>query len=231
MLLIDGEPEVEQFELSIVPIEEVSARGAVLSRTSHVLPEAVQGGAFLGIPFGVIAISVLYIMFEGVYPVDLVGGLERRRYHGDLRHDGRACWLSIGGEAGLVARHSVIRSLQGCDASLRVAGCSDGNSTVRAQPRYVSREDEDSGIITATRSVQEEVEQRCGVGGRGCRDDARSQMYASSSSGAVACTQPAGQQCTYRWSTEHRAPWPLAAAMSASQTAVYHINLGKPPTT
>lgn len=96
VLLIDGKPEVEQFKLSIVSVKEISASGAVLSCTSHVLPEAIQGGAFLGIPFGVIAIGVLDVMLEWMYPVDLVGGLEWHRYHGDLRHDGAGCISEAG---------------------------------------------------------------------------------------------------------------------------------------
>lgn len=96
MLLIDRKPEVEQFKLAIVAVQQVSAGGAVLSGAPHVLPEAVQGGALLGISLWVIAIGVLYIMLEGVYPVDLVGGLERHGYHWDLRHDGAACVLEAG---------------------------------------------------------------------------------------------------------------------------------------
>ena len=30
---------------------------------------------------------MLYVVFQRVYPVDLVGGLERHRYHGNLGHD------------------------------------------------------------------------------------------------------------------------------------------------
>lgn len=86
MLLIDGEAQVEQLELAIVSVEEVPASGAVLAGTPHVLPEAIQSGALLRISLRVVAICVLYVVFEGMYPVNLVGGLERHRDHGHLGH-------------------------------------------------------------------------------------------------------------------------------------------------
>lgn len=148
MLLVNRKPEVEQFQLSIVAIQKVSASGAVLACTSHVLSEAVQGGAFLGIAFGIIAVGILDVVFERMYPVDLVGGLERHGYHGDLRHDG----------AGLSARGGVVdrmgRSLQGRTAVVCAAG---SESTASAQPRSVWRETRRTNIIPASRIVREAV--------------------------------------------------------------------------
>lgn len=86
MLLVNGKAQVEQLELAIVSVEEVPSSGAVLAGTSHVLPEAVQSGAFLGVSLRVVAICILYVVFEGMHPVDLVGGLERHRDHGHLGH-------------------------------------------------------------------------------------------------------------------------------------------------
>lgn len=87
MLLVDREAQVEQLQLAIVPVEKVASGSAVLACTPHVLPEAIQGGALLSIPLWVVAIGVLNVMLERMYPVDLVGGLERHGNHGDLRHD------------------------------------------------------------------------------------------------------------------------------------------------
>lgn len=99
MLLVDGEAQVEQLELTVVSIEEVPASSAVLACTPHILPEAVQGGTLLGVPLRVIAIGVLYVLFQRVYPVDFVGGLERHRNHGNLGHGDTALFsqrLGIG---------------------------------------------------------------------------------------------------------------------------------------
>lgn len=90
VLLINREAQVEQFQLAIVSVEKVPSGSAVLACTSHVLPEAVQGGALLGIPFWIVAIGVPDVVLERVYPVDLVGGLEWHGDHGNLRHDGAA---------------------------------------------------------------------------------------------------------------------------------------------
>lgn len=91
VLLVHREAQVEQLQLSIVSVEKVPPGGAVLARTSHVLPEAVEGGAFLGVPLWIVAIGVLDVVFEGMYPVDLVGGLERHGDHGNLGHVSAAC--------------------------------------------------------------------------------------------------------------------------------------------
>lgn len=89
VLFVDGEAQVEQFKLAIVSVEQIPPSGAVFPGTPHVLPEAVQGGAFLSISLGIVAIGVLYVVFQRMYPVDLVGGLERHRYHGNLGHFAR----------------------------------------------------------------------------------------------------------------------------------------------
>lgn len=102
VLFIDGEAQVEQLELAIISVEQVPPGGAVFAGASHILPEAVQGGAFLSISLGIVTIGVLYVVFQRVYPVDLVGGLERHRYHGDLGHVGR--WRLVTGGGGLEGR-------------------------------------------------------------------------------------------------------------------------------
>lgn len=87
MLLIDRKAQIEQLQLAIVSVKKVPSGCAVLACTSHVLPEAVQGGAFLCVSLWIIAIGIANVVFEGMYPVDLVGGLERHGDHGNLRHD------------------------------------------------------------------------------------------------------------------------------------------------
>ncbi len=92
MLLVDREPQVQQLELAIVPVQEISPCGAVLPSPPHVLPEAVEGGALFSIPLRVVAVRVLDVGLERGDPVNLVGGLERHREHGRLRHvEGRLC--------------------------------------------------------------------------------------------------------------------------------------------
>lgn len=95
MLLVYREAQVEQLELAIVSVEKVPSSRAVLAGTPHVLPQAVQSGALFRISLWVVAISVLYVVFQRVYPVDLVGCLERHRYHGHLGHLG--CGVGVVG--------------------------------------------------------------------------------------------------------------------------------------
>lgn len=90
--------------------------------------------------------------------------------------------------------NSVIRSLQGCDARLCAAS---SESTMSAQPRCVSREDGNSGIITATRSVQKGKKSSAGtVCGWEIRDDVAVVLwrlgYANNDSGTYATLNPPG---------------------------------------
>ena len=88
MLLVHGEPQVQQLQLAVVAVEEISAGGTVLARSPHVLPQTAEGCALLGISLRVVAVRVLDVVLERPDPVDLVGGLERHRDHGHLRHLG-----------------------------------------------------------------------------------------------------------------------------------------------
>jgi hypothetical protein len=90
VLLVNGEAQVQQLELAVVAVQQVPARGAVLSGAPHVLAQAVEGGALLGIALGVVAIGIPDVGLERCYPVYLVGGLERHREHRCLRHGGQA---------------------------------------------------------------------------------------------------------------------------------------------
>lgn len=108
VLFVDREAQVEQLKLAVVSVEEIPPGSAILACTSHVLAEAIQRGALLGISLWVVAVGVLYVVFQGVYPIDLVGSLERHGDHGDLGHDGAALparsWMlslrGAGAEAG-----------------------------------------------------------------------------------------------------------------------------------
>lgn len=86
MLLIDGEPQVQQLQLAVVPVQHVPPRSAIPPSAPHVLAQAVEGGALLGVPLGVIAVRVLDVVLQRGDPVDLVRRLHRRGYHGRLRH-------------------------------------------------------------------------------------------------------------------------------------------------
>lgn len=91
-MLVDGEPQVEELELAVVPVEHVATRRAVLAGAAHVLSQAVQGGALLGIALRIVSIGISDVFLEWRDPVDLVCALERHRDHGRLRHRGRRGW-------------------------------------------------------------------------------------------------------------------------------------------
>ena len=82
MILVHGESQVQQLELSIISIQKISSRSTVCACAPHVLAQAIEGCAFFRISFWVISIGCPYILLQRVYPVDLVGLLERARDHG-----------------------------------------------------------------------------------------------------------------------------------------------------
>lgn len=86
MLLVNREPQVEQLQLAIVTIEHVPPCGTLLPSTTYILPQTVESNTLLGIALRIIAIGILNIALERRHPVNLVGGLERHRDHGRLRH-------------------------------------------------------------------------------------------------------------------------------------------------
>lgn len=92
MILVHGESQIQQFKLAIVSVQQVSPGCAVLARASHILPQAVQGAAFLRVALRIIAISRSDIALERGYPIDLVGLLERDRDHGYLGRHGGGVW-------------------------------------------------------------------------------------------------------------------------------------------
>lgn len=77
VILIDGKAQVQQLELAIVSVEQVSSSSRVLAGASHVLAQTVEGGAFVGIAFRVVAVRGADVLLEWSYPVYLVGHLER----------------------------------------------------------------------------------------------------------------------------------------------------------
>ena len=85
MVLVDGEAQVQQFQLAIVSIQQISPRSTVLASASHVLPQPIQRGTLLSISFRVIAIGSAYVALERIDPIDLVGLLQRDRDHGHER--------------------------------------------------------------------------------------------------------------------------------------------------
>jgi hypothetical protein len=108
MILIDGESEIQELQLAVVPVQQIPARRAIFSRAPHVLAQAIQHGAFIGIAFGVIAVAVADVVLERGYPVNLVCLLEGAGQHGSLSHfpagggpaerpTSRGRWSSAGG--------------------------------------------------------------------------------------------------------------------------------------
>ena len=90
VILIDGKPQVQQLQLTVVSIQQIPAGGAVLAGTPHVLTESVQGGTFLGIPLRIVAVGLTDVGLEGMDPVDLVGLLQRAADHRRLHRRGGA---------------------------------------------------------------------------------------------------------------------------------------------
>jgi hypothetical protein len=86
VVLVHRESQIEQFELAIVSVQQVSARGAVLAGASHVLAQPVKHTTFFRVALRIVAICVAYVGLERRNPVDLVGLLERTRQHGRLSH-------------------------------------------------------------------------------------------------------------------------------------------------
>lgn len=114
VVLVDGEPEVEELQLAIVAIQQVPPRGAVLARAPHVLTQAVQGGTLVGVALRVVAVRLADVGLERLYPVDLVGLLQGHRDHGyEGRHGG-----GIGAWRG---KHGPASSSS--SSSLEEAGC------------------------------------------------------------------------------------------------------------
>ena len=87
MVFVNREPQIQQLELTIVPIEKVSSRCAVLPSPPHILPQSVERIALLGIPLGIIAVCLSDVPFQRRDPVYLGGLLQGTRYHGLLQHN------------------------------------------------------------------------------------------------------------------------------------------------
>lgn len=82
MVLIDGEAEVQQLQLAVVTIEQVTSSSTILASASHILSKPVECCTFLAITLGVLAISLPDVILEGLDPIDLVGLLQRAGKHG-----------------------------------------------------------------------------------------------------------------------------------------------------
>jgi len=133
MVLIDGEPEVQKLQLAVVPVQEIAAGCAVFSGTPHVLAQAIQHGALIGVALRIIAIAVADEVFERGDPVNLVGLLERAGQHRGLSHvclaGGRQSGRRLGalGSGGRAAESSAAPrgSVGGLDAGSGRGACSE----------------------------------------------------------------------------------------------------------
>jgi hypothetical protein len=96
VVLVDGEAQVQQLELAVVSVQQITPRGAVLAGAPHVLPQPVQRRAFLRVALGVVAIGRADVALQRGDPVNLARLLHRHRDHGHLcRHAGQSvcgCW-------------------------------------------------------------------------------------------------------------------------------------------
>lgn len=86
MILIDGKPQVQEFQLSVIAIEQIATRRTVFPGASHILTQPVEGCAFLTVSLGVFTVTLADVVLEGSDPVDLIGLLQRTRDHGRLNH-------------------------------------------------------------------------------------------------------------------------------------------------
>ena len=77
MVLVHRKSQIQQLQLSIISIKQVSPCGTIFPSPSHILPQAVQRGAFLRIPLRVVAIRLADILLERLNPIDLAGLFER----------------------------------------------------------------------------------------------------------------------------------------------------------
>lgn len=77
MILVDRKAQIQQFQLAIVAVEQVSSGSRVLAGASHVLAQTVESGAFVGIAFRVVAVRAADVLLERSYPVNLIRHLER----------------------------------------------------------------------------------------------------------------------------------------------------------
>ena len=85
MILIDGKPQVQQFELSVVSVQQIPSSSTVLPSTPHVLAQPMQRRTFLCISLRIVSIGLAYIRLERGDPVNFVGLLERTGDHRRLR--------------------------------------------------------------------------------------------------------------------------------------------------
>lgn len=81
VVLINRESQIQQLQLTIVPIQQVAPGSTILPSPSHVLSQTVESRTFLTVALGVLAIGLSDVILEGLDPVDLVGLLQRTREH------------------------------------------------------------------------------------------------------------------------------------------------------
>lgn len=81
VVLIDRESQIQQLQLTVIPIQQVASGSTVLPSTSHILPQAIESCTFLAVALRVLAIRLSDVILEGLNPVDLVSLLQRTREH------------------------------------------------------------------------------------------------------------------------------------------------------
>lgn len=86
MVVVDREPEVQQLQLTVVSIQQITTDSAVFPYTPHILTKPVESRAFLTVLFGVFAMTLSNVILERLDPINLVGLLQRTREHRRLSH-------------------------------------------------------------------------------------------------------------------------------------------------
>lgn len=77
MVLINGKPEIQQFQLAIISIQQVASSSAILACASHILAQPVEGCALFAISLGIITVDRPDVVLERANPIDLVRLLQR----------------------------------------------------------------------------------------------------------------------------------------------------------
>jgi hypothetical protein len=57
MILIHGKPEIQQLQLAIVSVQEISSCRTVIASAPHILSQTIESGTFFCVSFRVISIG------------------------------------------------------------------------------------------------------------------------------------------------------------------------------
>ena len=81
MILIHGKPQIQQLQLTIVSIQQISSGRAIFPCTSHILPYPVECITLFRVLFWIIAVSLSDVGLQWLDPVDVLCLLQRTGDH------------------------------------------------------------------------------------------------------------------------------------------------------